>query len=124
MKQPRPWIVILCLAGLFALGASTGAVVHSTYTRAAVLPRATSGAWAEQELEEYRQRLDLTAEQVAAFRPLFTETSEKLKTLHTETRGRIIALLRENNAQLAPQLTSDQSERLRAMLRARQTPTP
>lgn len=118
-RTPRPWIIIACLLTIFALGGVTGAFVQSTVSHSMVLARATSGEWAAQELETYRQRLALTDAQVAALRPTFAATNEKLKHLHAETRERITELLKKNTGEVRTQLSPEQQSRLDALIEER-----
>ncbi len=118
-RTPRPWMIIASLLALFALGGATGAFVQSTITHSMVLARATSGEWATQELEIYRQRLALTDAQVETLRPAFAATNEKLKQLHTETRQRIGEMLKENSSVVRAQLSPDQQRRLDALIQER-----
>lgn len=103
------------LVVLFGLGAATGAVA----TRK-LLPRADSAAartpveerWSHARFQEYRTRLNLSPQQVAAITPHFRQFGQEVRELREELRSRLAASVRDLNEHIARELTPEQRKAL------------
>ena len=106
---------------LFGLGVSTGVVVGK-YTDQPLRPATTVAApveerWLNARVDEYKTKLKLTPQQVAAVRPHFEKMRSELRQIRAEVRARSTAAYREANTQISRELTPEQREKLTKILR-------
>ena len=103
------------LLALFGLGAATGVVA----TRQLASPPAPTPVrvpveerWSNARFEEYRTRLNLTPQQVAAIAPHFRQFGQDMRQLREDMRERLGTSLRELNENISREITPEQRREL------------
>lgn len=114
--------ITVSLLALFGLGAATGVVgarklAPGWTTAPARLP--VEERWSHARLEEYRTRLDLTPEQIAAIAPHFRQFGRDMRQMREDLRGRFAASLRDLNENIARELTPEQRKALWRLVQER-----
>ena len=124
MNFLRHWKILVCLTGLFALGAATGSLLTLR-----LRPEPTPSAqppeekWRALTLADYERHMELTPEQVERLKPVFGVTGQKLRTLRANTAERVAELVKEMNQQVMPALNPEQQAKLRKLLEERSRAT-
>lgn len=107
--------IVATLVALFGLGAATGGVAVRKLAPRPLLPAArlpVEQRWTTARLQEYRTRLDLSPEQVAAITPHFRKFGQEMRRLREDLRGRFANSVRDLNESIAHELRPDQREEL------------
>lgn len=107
--------ITVSLLALFGLGAATGVVATRQLAPAPALAPArvpVEERWSNARFEEYRNRLNLTPQQVAAIAPHFHQFGQDLRQLREDLRGRFAASFRDLNENIARDLTPEQRKEL------------
>jgi len=110
------------LVVLFGLGAATGVVAaRKLASRPASAPARApfEERWSKARFEQYRARLNLSPQQVAAIAPHFRRFGEQMRQLRDDVRERFTDSLRELNESVARELTPGQRKQLWSMLQER-----
>jgi Spy/CpxP family protein refolding chaperone len=105
--------IITSLTALFVLGGASGYLVGKPTVQpgpkpalaATPLPRAPKLVHI---FNLWKDRLQLTPEQVASMQPVLDASDEKLRIIQTNTAEKVRALLRENARELRTRLTPEQ----------------
>ncbi len=92
----------------------------STATIDASLAAPVEERWSGTTLQEYRQRLNLTAAQIDSIRPLIKETSEKLATMRRDVKTELQASIKKMNERISTELTVEQRREFVALIREKQ----
>jgi len=103
------------LLALFGLGAATGVVATRQLAPAPVTAPArvpVEERWSNARFEEYRTRLNLTPQQIAAIAPHFRQFGRDMRQLREDLRGRFAGSLRDLNENIARELTPEQRKEL------------
>lgn len=118
--------IAVTLVALFGLGVATGGVAVRRIAPRPFVPAArlpVEQRWTSARLQEYRTRLDLSPEQVAAITPHFRKFGQDMRRLREDLRGRFASSVRDLNESIARELRPDQREELRDLLQeSRQRP--
>lgn len=103
------------LFALFGLGAAAGVVATRQLAPATAPASARTPVeerWSNARFEEYRNRLNLTSQQVAAIAPHFRQFGQDMRQLREDLRGRFAASFRDLNENIARDLTPEQRKEL------------
>lgn len=114
--------IAFSLVALFGLGAATGVVATRKLAPRPFFPLARvpiEERWSSARFEEYRSRLNLTPAQVAAIAPHFRQFGEEMLQLRADLRERFAASVRDLNENISRELTSEQRQEMRRLLRER-----
>jgi hypothetical protein len=116
--------IISSLVALFVLGGASGYLLGkpaapsgpkpATTAPTAPLPRTPKLAHV---FDLWKDRLDLTPEQVASMQPVLDASDEKIRAIQAETAEKIRALLRENARELRTRLTPEQLNQFEELTR-------
>ncbi|RME93086.1 MAG: ankyrin repeat domain-containing protein [Verrucomicrobia bacterium] len=117
MKSRSTGILLLYLALVFALGVAIGGLAGYTLARRSPPALPTQEEFGEAWLAKYRDRLDLTPEQVEAIRPAIREAVRDLAGEWYRAVMTMGAIQQRVDRRLEPLLTEDQRHRLVAMVR-------
>jgi Spy/CpxP family protein refolding chaperone len=105
--------IITTLAALFLLGGASGYLAGKPATQPAAKPAAQLPLPRTPKLGhiflQWKEKLQLTPEQVAAMQPVLDASDEKLRAIQAETAEKVRGLLRENAQALRTKLTPEQS---------------
>jgi Spy/CpxP family protein refolding chaperone len=116
MTDPKRWRVVAYMVALFAAGAITGGAVMSRMTPAGqTLKVGRSDEIARMITEKLDTRLQLTPEQNQKFAPLIKHASDELEASHLDCLKRISAAIDLLHQQMAPDLTPEQKEKMKAL---------
>jgi uncharacterized membrane protein len=115
MKIPRQFKIIAAVTAIFIMGAGAGFAIALAQQPTAA--PAVEKRWAAQEMQLFKERLHLTPEQVESLRPVFADTAGKLRDIRRETAQKIAAVIKENTAAVAKQLTPEQLAYLDGLVR-------
>ncbi|HYC70901.1 MAG TPA: hypothetical protein VEB66_06830 [Opitutaceae bacterium] len=130
----KPWKIILLLAGIFATGATTGALVAVRVCKDKLeKPKSPPPMeqWAPERLKRLKERLKLTPEQVEKLKPVMRRDMEELGqirgTFFGESRRVIERMERDIAAELTPaqrqeyeKVKQESAERWRKMMQERE----
>ena len=114
------------LVVLFSIGVSTGIVVaRQTRWKArwAGDYKTYEERWIEARIAEYTPLLELTPEQIAAVRTHFDKLSSDMREFRAELRTKVCEAFKETNANIARELTPEQREEFRKLLREKSEKT-
>jgi len=116
--------IISSLTALFVLGAASGYLLGKPSTPAGPQPSAPPAATTLPRspklahiFDLWKDRLDLTPEQVASMQPVLDASDEKIRAIQAETAEKIRALLRENARELRARLTPGQLDEFEELTR-------
>jgi hypothetical protein len=107
--------IAFSLVALFGLGAATGVVATRKLAPATAPASARAPVeerWSNDRFAEYRNRLKLTPQQVAAIAPHFRQFGLDMRQLREDLRGRFAASFRDLNENIARHLTPEQRKEL------------
>src|SRR5580698_4742400 len=107
--------VIAYMVTLFVAGGVTAAAVmsHLNPQQGQTLKVGRADEIARMISEKMNARLNLTAKQQEKFKPLIKHASEELEASHLECLKRVSAAIDTLHAQITPDLTADQKEKLK-----------
>lgn len=117
MKSRSTAILLLYLGLVFALGLAIGALAGYTLARHSPPALPTQEEFGQAWLAKYRDRLDLTPEQVEAIRPHIQEAVRDLAGEWYRAVMTMGAIQQRVDRRLEPLLTEEQRRRLVAMVR-------
>jgi hypothetical protein len=123
MNLWQHWKIIASLAGLFLLGAVSGAFVTLRVAQRHPSTPAMEDKWVHRTLRDYEERLHLTPEQVTKLRPFFKQTGLELRQLRATTVTNLHATIRRMNEQISTELTPDQRQLFTEILKEKQPPS-
>jgi actin-like ATPase involved in cell morphogenesis len=111
------WRLVIYMVALFVAGGITGAAVmsHLNVPASQSLKLGRADEIAASISEKLNTRLDLTADQKEKFKPLIKRASEELEASHADCLKRISAAIDMLHVQMAPELSSDQKEKLKVL---------
>jgi hypothetical protein len=116
--------IISTLTALFVLGGASGyllgkppAPVGPKPSAPATGPSLPRSPKLSHIFDLWKNRLDLTPEQVASMQPVLDASDEKIRAIQAETAEKIRALLRENARELRTRLTPEQLNQFEELTR-------
>ncbi|HXC99344.1 MAG TPA: hypothetical protein VN048_08375 [Verrucomicrobiae bacterium] len=117
MTRPAAWKVLLYTCALFLAGAVCGAMLISRRAPVADQPLklGRTNEIANNIRTKLNSRLQLTPAQQQKFEPLFVKTSVELESIHKDCLDRITAALSQLHAEMAPDLTPEQLQLVKAL---------
>ena len=110
----KNWRLILCLMGIFLVGAVTGGLV-TLRVWPEFAHRRTPEQWRAVQMKRLVHRLDLTPTQVEQIRPIITGSAEELRQLRHRFFQQTVELTEKMEADLASVLTPGQRAELARM---------
>lgn len=120
MTEPMRWRMFAYMTAIFVAGVITGAAVMSHMgTNSQSLKVGRSEEIAGLIRQKLVTGLDLTPEQQEKFAPLIKQTSEEMEASHLDCLKRICAAVDKMQAQILPDLTSEQREKLKQLEKER-----
>lgn len=116
MSAPLRWKLLAGFVLVFVAGLVAGAFVGAAQSRRHYrLDFGHHEALTQRIRKRMQARLDLTSEQVAKTAPIFDKTARQLEAIRTETRRRVHETFAAADDELAPDLTPEQSAKLKAL---------
>lgn len=116
MTEPMRWRMFGYMLALFIAGFVTGAVVMSHQKAASqTLKIGRTDEITSLVRQKLITGLELTPQQRDKFEPLIKKTSEEMEASHLDCLNRISAAVEKMHAQMLPDLTPEQRERLKKL---------
>ena len=115
MNALRNWKILLCLAGIFIIGAVTGGAITVKVVRVALRRNLGFEEWSQTTMQRYRARLKLTDEQARKLQPILDQTGRELRETAGGAFYQIAATIQQNNQRVAEELTPEQRTKFSAM---------
>ena len=115
MNALRNWKVLLCLAGIFVIGAVTGGAITVKVVRVALRRSLGFEDWSKTTMQRYHARLKLTDEQTRKLQPVLDQTGRELRETATGAFYQIATTIQQNNQRVAEELTPEQRSKFAAM---------
>ncbi|HWF19235.1 MAG TPA: hypothetical protein VG754_08205 [Verrucomicrobiae bacterium] len=113
MTEPMRWRMFAYMAALFIAGVISGAAVMSRNP----IPQTLKVGRLEEIASMIRQKLiinlELTPEQRDKFEPLIKKTAEEMEASHVDCLKRIDDAVNKMHAQILPDLTPEQREKMK-----------
>ena len=113
MNRALKWKLIAGFILVFVAGGLTGAYLVAS--QAHHLLFGPHGAIADRMRHRLRFQLRLTDEQMTRISPIIDKTATQLEGIRAETGQRVRATFAEAHREIAPELTPEQREKLKAM---------
>src|SRR3954469_9636916 len=114
MTSALKWRIALGLILVFLAGVGTGLFAGAWHARHAFVMH--HGEMADKMMREHLQRhLNLTPEQLAQVGPILDETSQRLRTIRTETTARVSEVMEDSHRRMGPYLTPEQQAKIEKM---------
>lgn len=104
--------VIAYLAVIFIAGGATGAVITLNSARERDVQPPSMEKTCNRLQDRLVSKLALTEEQVARLQPVFDETAEALRTVHSNALCNTDRILRDAHEKIARELTTEQKAKL------------
>jgi hypothetical protein len=115
MNALRNWKILLCLAGIFIIGAITGGAITVKVVRVALRRNLGFEEWPQTTMQRYHARLELTEEQARKVQPILNQTGRELRETAAGAFFQIASTIQRNNERVAAELTAEQRKRFAAM---------
>lgn len=115
MTELMRWRMFGYMVALFIAGAITGAAVMSHMRSAQSLKVGRSAEIAGIIRQKLVTSLELTPEQRQKFDPIIKQASEEMETSHLECLKQVTAASAKMHAQMLPDLTPEQREKLKKL---------
>jgi Spy/CpxP family protein refolding chaperone len=112
--------VVAYLAIIFVAGGATGAVITYKNARSQQAQPASMEKACTRFQDRLVSRLALTPDQVARLQPVFDQTSQKLRAIHSKALRNTDEVIRRAHEQIARELTPEQKAKLECMEKERQ----
>src|ERR1700735_5704807 len=113
MTEPMRWRAAAYMAALFIAGVVTGAAVMAHNAAGSQTLKVGRSEEIAALIQQRFSVLELTSEQREKFAPLIKKTSEELEASHLECLKRSSAAVDNLHAQMQPNLTADQIEKMK-----------
>jgi len=115
MNAALKWkLAVACLL-VFVAGVMTGGLLCAHHMHRFLLGPPHSAEMAGKMREHLRRALDLTPEQATTIMPIIDATATKLEAIRMESAQRVRNTMEEAHRAMAPQLTPEQQNKLRAL---------
>lgn len=111
------FLIVLCLAGIFAAGGATGAVVALRVAKQRALEHAKPDAFVIRHYKRMTKELALSSEQCGRVNAILRETAADIDALRKSSFRESGAKLREMNQRISALLTPEQNLKFEEMLR-------
>lgn len=115
MKRYSRSLIVLSLAGIFVIGALTGAVTALGFVKAKAEKRLKMENLEDSVMKWAAAELSLTADQTEKVRPLVELACDEYRAEQRKTVERIIEIIRTSNRRIAAVLTPAQVEKLQSL---------
>ncbi|MBL6764736.1 MAG: hypothetical protein ISQ14_07260 [Verrucomicrobiae bacterium] len=110
MEPIRHWKIILSLTAIFVAGAVTGGVITFQVVRSVVRSRTNPELWSNRILHDYKDRLDLSEEQLNRIRPQMAAAGKEVMKTRQQFMQVHGELLKELHDSLLRELTTEQRQ--------------
>jgi len=112
MKRFARSTIVLSLAGIFFVGAATGAVTALGLAKSKVEKQLKMENLEDSIMDWATAKLELTEEQTVRVRPLVEIACDEYRAEQAKTMQRVIEIIRASNQRISPELTPAQVEKL------------
>ena len=108
MEPIRHWKIIVSLTAIFVAGAVTGGVITFQIVRKVVRAKTNPELWSKRILHDYKDRLDLSEEQVLKIRPKMAAAGSQMMQTRQQFMQAHGLLMRDLHETLLQELTPGQ----------------
>jgi hypothetical protein len=112
----RRVLIIVCLAGIFAAGGATGAVVALRVAKQKAIEHSKPDSFVLRHYKRITKELELNSEQCGRVNNILRETAADIDALRKDSFRESGAKLREMNQKIAAILTPEQNVKFEEML--------